>query len=643
MGACGGGALTLTIRGLRLTSFGPFKGEHEIDLGPGAYAVVGENAVGKSVLLGAIHYVLTGRHDWPLEDNLITDGEKEGGADLELSDGTFATRTRKRKDSTTLIVRVPDGAGGERELKGDEAQATLDRIRCFSADDDVATWWVKQKKADEFVEADPAVMTRTIVGWLELEPVQKAAALVAEKLRELVDDRDQALREAEGAKEAAAAVLEGKTPEELGDERAGLLARAEVLEKQIEEQDGIVKFSEAKRAAERLVEERKGVEEDARLAREWLEANPSHLADPADHTKRQTKAQGEYGAARAETRQKRELARGEFDGTCPVGGVVCPLKDQLNADGAAARTALEVATKREGELKKTADAFAEDWRKHEQRERERSGVKAKLETYERRLVRLPIVASPTEIGKVGGIDETLQGQFDDTTRKIARIDRTLHEHGMHTKRESEKRKKADELAPEIQSWREALQILGRAGVQRRLAEGMLGDVADLANTRLSRVGADNNVHFMWARETEKLADACGQCGAPFPASRKVKVCTTCGWERGKKLDEKLRTILARRSGGADDLVGLMMKLAAAAWLRARRGSPWSVFCLDEPFAHLDPERRRALSQQLAPMLLGELGADQVFVVAHTPELASALPGRIVVTRTETGSTIRVVA
>ena len=125
----------MILTGLRLTSFLCFKGDHELALQPGIYAVVAEregdqrksNAQGKSALLRAIRFVLTGDSGADTEDEWISYGQPEGGVDAEFSDGTFASRTRKRGASTKLKVITPDG-DGERELLDDEAQDFLNRL-----------------------------------------------------------------------------------------------------------------------------------------------------------------------------------------------------------------------------------------------------------------------------------------------------------------------------------------------------------------------------------------------------------------------------------------------------------------------------------------------------------------------------------
>jgi DNA repair exonuclease SbcCD ATPase subunit len=145
----------------------------------------------------------------------------------------------------------------------------------------------------------------------------------------------------------------------------------------------------------------------------------------------------------------------------------------------------------------------------------------------------------------------------------------------------------------------------------------------------------------WSQETKKPAEFCDQCGAPFPASARVKQCGRCSAERGRKLSNELRVELSDKSGGADDLAGVMFQLAAAHWLRRYQGSEWAIFLVDEPFGALDVAHVRRLSAHLGRLLGEQFGAVQAFIVAHHAEVLEATPGRIHITSSESTSVIEV--
>jgi DNA repair exonuclease SbcCD ATPase subunit len=99
----------------------------------------------------------------------------------------------------------------------------------------------------------------------------------------------------------------------------------------------------------------------------------------------------------------------------------------------------------------------------------------------------------------------------------------------------------------------------------------------------------------------------------------------------------LDVVLSDRSGAAEDLAGLAISLAASSRLRAERGSPWGVVCLDEPFGALDRSHRRSLAKGLVLMLVGQW--EQALVIAHDDATMDAMPGRIVIVGGSNGSRV----
>jgi hypothetical protein len=171
-------------------------------------------------------------------------------------------------------------------------------------------------------------------------------------------------------------------------------------------------------------------------------------------------------------------------------------------------------------------------------------------------------------------------------------------------------------------------VLVYKAAQRVVAEGSMVTIEQGTNGVLNDSGIDLGVRITWAREGAGLAKSCDQCGAAYPTSAKVKVCSVCGGTRGKHMVEKLEIGTTDISGAADDLAGIAIRLAASRWLRARRGVAWSMCAIDEPFGSLDGANKRALSTHLTTMLLGKYGFEQAFVVAHDRGLMDALPNRI---------------
>jgi DNA repair exonuclease SbcCD ATPase subunit len=634
------------ITGLRIRNFLPFRGEHELALGPGAFAVVGEteedprrsNWSGKSSFLATIRFVLTGDHPKQTEDAWITNDEEEGGVEAEFSGGAYAERFRTRGGSTKLRVVIPDGQGAELELRGDHAQEALDRLTGTSKDEQLATWWSRQKEVDWFITEDPGIVTAQIAEWCGIEKVRDAAGFVAEDLTRLLKEHDGWIAIAVQSEQDATDIDVGEP-----GAREALQARADALQIKTEKDAGV-------RAALAKNEARaRDAEEYERLGRE---ITAQEKAEPFAYTEEQRTAAMNTGAeaaakvlvARQTLTKTRLLVRGKFDGQCPVrGGFDCPAKDQLNSNieanakaDEAANAKYEAAQKESIETARLANLITDGIRAG-------SRWSANLEDLRARQDRLrpAWVLFNTEAQPAVEATADWARELQEVRSQIEILDRNEAWKAQHLKRAEESRAKVLALLPEITARREALLILGPGGAQRRVAERMLSLIEQRANELLQRSGVVLGISFQWARETQQPAEHCATCGLPFPSSRKVKACTSCNAARGMKLEHKFRAVVSPLSGGAEDLAGLAVRLAANAWLRAMRGSAWRVACIDEPFGALDAFNRHAVTRHLVAMLADEYGVEQSFVTAHDSALLASFPRRIKITAGANGSRVEV--
>jgi DNA repair exonuclease SbcCD ATPase subunit len=343
-----------------------------------------------------------------------------------------------------------------------------------------------------------------------------------------------------------------------------------------------------------------------------------------------------------------KLSRGEFDGVCPVAGITCPARDQINSETArnTAMAALDVATA--GALSEVLDKASSKLRTAEARLQVRQRLEDKIEQTNARANRLlPMLdeaktAPPPEdpavlrdkVSTAHEVVANLTAKRDSLRRSVGLVDSAIAEVARLSK-------VADEVSAEMAVHRAAMVILGPQGAQRRVAENALVEIQESANQKLAECGVDLTVEVQWSREGQGLAAQCDACGTMFPRTARAKACDRCGAARGPLLINRLEVVLSDRSGAAEDLVGLAVQFAASDWLRADRGAQWSVMSIDEPFSQLDDFNRGSLGRHLAAMLRGSY--EQSFVVAHHTSLLDALPGRILVESNGKGSSVRIVA
>lgn len=637
---------------LTLRNWGPYLGEHTLQLRDTVYAVQAtsdkdaerSNWLGKSWFLGAIRFLLTGvlPESCLNEDGWITWGESEGRVAGKLSDGTTVSRTRKLgKGGTQLELRVP----GREVAKQAKAQAELQQLIGVGDKDLVATCFVQQGQIARLVRADPADRTGIVNGWLQLEPLQRAEEWLRDRLNELLKQErelgqevvvtDEQLEELQGELQAqaeamvAAAQQRRELTEQLGKLHAWALHAQRAPTFSALQEEG-------KRTKAELEALAPFTEEGYAAVEQQLQMN----LDTAQQRK---------GVASDRHYQLKELVGGQWDGTCPKTCEKCPV--QLDVRKIGRKMERELAT-----LEAQLDSEAEELDRARDELEQHYQAGERRTTLEDRLQRLraeatEVLASVDYIAEHGAPPDLAELKVQLLAAEEAH---TAAIRG-HAEAEAELRNAKQarqagqqaagaraQLGAAIRTTQEALAVVGRQGAQREVAEGVLAEIEAGANRLLQQAEIDLEVTVSWARAGSGLATHCDACGSAYPRSLSVKACLVCSSPRGPKLVEKLTLAPNDRSGGADDIAGLAFQLSASSWLRRERGVVWAVACIDEPFGALDRANVRSLSTHLHALIRGSYAFAQGFIVAHDASVMEALPARVQIRGTETGSTIEVI-
>jgi hypothetical protein len=668
----------LTIARLRLKAWKCFRDEQVIDLEPSAYAIFARemgndqrsNFLGKSSLVEAVDFALFGR----LADEFksrkkgwISRGEKSGEVDLTLSDGSRVVRSQTLTGSERLWYFPPGSP--EKGACQAEAQKAIDELVGLSKEDFAATRYFRQGEMARLITLDPGPRLDLVAGWFRLEPLQECEADAAEVLREVARRRDDAIAAAKAAEDSMGATLE-RAGVPTFDALEGMIAivalEVEAAGKALDESNAALAADsmreEARAAAEvyertvaqgkalaetlaemmRLPEgERVGVANIV-LQRTMLE-NALHIADEKLQTAGKAKGQAE-----AEVVSKRRVSSGQFDGTCPLVGALCPARAFVDAEGAKMRGAVADATTA---LERAGRAYDEAAREQGEAATRLSQLEAKT----RRLGELREEASRLKPAheRWRALSEASAGGHEakaaaDHARVVASYatERAAGLKGARAavkdamRRRDESRAEAERLEVAVRTAAAAVEIFGRNGAQRRMAESALEEIQDRACDMMSAAGIPLQVTVRWSREGSGVAATCAACGEAFPRSEKVKVCARCGQDRGANLVNRLEIEPSAQSGGARDLCGIFVQLAAAAWLVEDREARCAIAMLDEPLAALDRAMRQAVSSHLVS-ILRETGVAQAFVIGHDRAALDALPARIVIESKDGWSTARV--
>lgn len=640
----------MRIASLTMCNWQPYRGEHRLELQPKAYAVTAvrdgdanaSNWSGKSALLEAVDFALHGRHNHRLEDDWITDGEKEGSVLVELDDGTVVKRSRKRGKSTQLLVTPPSAVTSS---KGDEAQALVASMMGLTPGDFLATCYFQQRQMARFILSKPEDRMGIVREWFRLERLELAEeacranilrlTMAMAAVRQKIDALDAQLR----------ANVDDSVFRVLDDEVAQAKGALELATRLMDEESEVELRREKFAAFHALVVEGK------RLAKELEDVVPVFEEDLQAAALENGEAFAEAEEGAREVRRLKALARGEWDGKCPVAGIACPATAEINArvaQNAGLLRAAEVVLGERNQRKLWAES---EFSKLKARSQQRDRLETRLEHMRGEASKM--MAEPWyEEGQPDpptGIPSKARTRFQEAAEHLASVhakrkhaEAVRSQQGAAREEAKKLRAQAAEVDGQLAVWRSALLIFGKGGAQRRVAEGVLAHLEAGANGMLAEAGVPLALKILWGREGAGPAKSCAECGAPFPASRREKRCARCGAERGNNVINRLDVDLTDRSGAAEDLAGAALQLSASAWLRSDRGSDWAVALIDEPTSALDAANRKAFSSHLNSMLLSGHFA-QAFVVAHNAGVLDALPGRILIENNGGDAKVRVVA
>jgi DNA repair exonuclease SbcCD ATPase subunit len=528
------------------------------------------------------------------------------------------------------------------EFKGDEAQRKIEELVGLGLEDFQTTSYFAQGQTAGMIRKGvaPGERTSSVARWLKLEPLEKCASSVRASGSKAEQEVDTIRRHRlEPAKHRfAIATLKGCVGETTVEE---MRAQVPDLEKLVREWEGLVTLANESASNARLAEERaKIIEEGKRLRAEHDAEDGTAIKETYDVAVKAHDALKVLHAEAAEVeRRRRSVAMGTFDGACPVSGRDCPVADEINSAGEEAHEAAKVAIEDRAEVGRRLTLAQSVRSTAELKLLARRSRVERLKGLQER-VRSMSPAHPPVEGALGSLDAT-RVERDRVVGLVADLKRRIK--GAEDATAEIAKLEVDErlLMAMVDACREAAAIFGRGGAQRRLAEGVLGEIARKANAMLASAGVELTLDVTWESEGKGVADECRKCGCAFPASTKTKKCV-CGEPRGPKMVQRLDVELSARSGAAEDLAGLALSLSAGAWLRGDRASSWGVVMMDEPAAQLDRAHRRAFAAHI-PSLLTSAHVQQAFIISHDPASVASLPGQICIVSDGTWSRVTVAA
>lgn len=647
------------VRRISLVNWMAFAGAHVVDdLPPGPIAVVGrytENArrsnwSGKTALLEAVRFALTGVHRKRTDDSLITHDQALLVVEVELSTGLVVTRTRPRGGPTVLSVVDPVNAPGLK-MERDAAAEHLARVLRLPVADFDNTTWFGQGDVQALCGQTSGMRREVFARWLDLDMWERMGKRAM-----------QQAREARVGLEVARQANNGTPPRPVGEieaERAGLESRRVQAEADREQIAASLERAAATAGQLANIAARRADAEAATRAlqtvREQLVALPVALPPEqfAALDEQRITERAALDAAEREITEVGHLLGGRFDGQCPVTCEACPVADEVSGKRAAfvergrvARLERDRAKTSLGELTgKVGEARTNDER--------RIRLVAQMNEATKRARSARQAFEEASAGVDVDVVRRAETERDDARAALARADADLREIGLGLGRLAEEERQGALYATrqaarvrQVEVAERAAKVaqlvargLGGSGIPARIAQVSLSGLEERANALLAGLGL--SFTLTWERELADPAPACAECGHVYEKRTRARECPSCGAPRARKKSDELDVLVddgsgevedvRAKSGGAKVLVASAIRLAGGMMLRERRGSPLEVAFVDEPFGELDLENRDALARTFAG-LLSSVGLEQAFVVSHDAQLLAGLPARIVVTR-----------
>ncbi len=614
-----------------------FRGHHKINLEPKAYAITAvyesksgrSNWGGKTSLMSLLGpFVLFGIHDADSEDAWITDGEARGWASISIrtSDNRLyrIKRGRTRGKSTQLEVTTDETTVGQ---KG--AQDFIEKILGLSEADFEASSLVAQEMAKKLLSSNPKDRLdrdEALESWFQLDKLDDCLQLVKSEYRNLLKDEAQAV--------ATLSQLTDKLQRtEPSDELEGLLQGTlnELVILGNESRDCWIKAKEAtgsgkdpgwrKEAVKKLEVEIKA------LADKILSLNTEDIPNVEATLK---EANRNLDSKISNVNRLKVLAN-EFDGKCPVlSGFECPAKAEINKNKNLQLEELETNQTERSVVQLIVDELTQKLSELRANERQKIALQTELTNKKLQVANHEDAISRYVPGE--SPDEWLakKKEVDNKINQYLGMERELRAQlAWNLDLENSIGKQALQLQSmrnDIAALREAVEVFKASKMQ--IAKDNLSEIESDANFILETCDIDLQISCQWAKTGSEAAKACDSCGEPYPKSLKYKECERCGTKRGKHTIDRLDIKPSAVSGGARNLGGLALQLAASKWLRNNRDSLWGVIYLDEPLASLDESNRRDVSRKLAGMLTASFGFTQSFLVAHTSDAIDAMAGKI---------------
>lgn len=637
------------------------------------------NKGGKTTILEAIYYAITGDSRASTEAELIHHGEDEMRVELGLINGKekhTIIRGRTRKGSGLVEV--------DRVNKTTEAQERINSLLGFTPKEFKLTSFFKQQDINQFMDFSPREKQKHLMKWLnnfhwvnleravldDIGKIQKQVIQLKSRHQTLTEEYEDPKQLLNTVKQHQKEISDRESIRERLNKELVKLDKLSLSSKQKTE------LETKKKTLVRKLKQLKQELEDIKGYEVELERHKVNIKEleaikvPSEKREKQlrqklTDTQQEVDSLSSSI----EMAQDQHTGVCPILNESC---DRIQYDKAKVTS----WTRSHKRLKATTQELE---RKLSRIERDRKR-KSKAVVLQGRVDTLMVQvnrkgAVVAEIGQIRDELKKLKKQLDrgasgDVLLKADRIKAKIAEYSSQidklyrnigqlkerARNAKAIKEKLDNLEQEVVQHQEKLDVhryvafmFGRNGIPSQEIENAFDEVEDETNFILERFGTNLQVEFSPTRELKTWEDHCVVCSWAFPRGAKSKQCQECGAERRRKRKDELTVKVMENgeqqgfhmeSGGGKIMVSFSNRLALTRLQQRKTGSEFNVLFLDEPDSALDPVNKAAFMDLVTTTLVREFGFEQIFWISHDKNIQESIPHVLQVMRHQKHSTVQ---
>jgi DNA repair exonuclease SbcCD ATPase subunit len=576
------------LKELRLLNWKPFIGENCIEFHQEPLMINGPNWSGKSSILEALAWVITGSHIEWYDSDLIHSGEDQTEISITFDDGFKITRSLPREGRKQVTVIDSDG----KIFKQSAADKKIKEYLDIDDESYFSIMHASQGEITALAEANNTKRRDILFSWM------------GNAINTWNDARQEILT---GRKTSRKELVEIK-------------ASIKALQSIIEQSNNDSNLEELQNNLNELTKNISKTKSDIEHCMAWnkldtLNKNISELnnsLEPVhDNTSTENdllKIREQLSIARDKSNQFNGILKNGFHGNCPFLGSTCPAIDHVNSQ--------------RSRTKEQADNAATEIKLLVGKESEKVNESNKFKSITRNNDRIngQIQAVRKDIGEINKKYPTAPvHDLDFYNNELKKLS-YKKEHLINLRAEIQSHKETQSKLMKLQEKQKKLEIDYAAhDVIIKSIDSVAGpaviakaNIENIANNLLENTGL--SIELSWIRQTNELASECEECGAILTG--KITHCDHCGAERTKVYkpdlvilvdDGKTKKDLKYKSGAAKQLVSLALRISAA--IKSSKG--WMI--LDEVDGALTDENCEILAKMLWKAY--NLGI-QLLVVTH---------------------------